>query len=238
MWYYLDMSKSPLEQPKSEIDALREETRNRLGHLFDDKEKRHTRISIFVSQLNAIERAGFVFNRDEVVREIQKSLEIQDRETFIAHLMKVLEPFMLLKVTNPKIFETVEREAVTSGDGNTRLSEVLYVNFKHENRADIHLATARELMKEKGIAYLKKEVETGLRKLAEMIKPNDKVKEIWATSWIVAKSPLYLRKLGFTVVGVFPEEETEEEENRPIGEAFMTREDFLARYGVAEKEQS
>ena len=107
------------------------------------------------------------------------------------------------------------------------------MDFENE-MAHIHLATAKELIKERGIVNFKGEIINGLKKLAEIVKSDEKIKEIWAASWIVAKNPLILERLGFAVVGEISEEEKREhfsDEKRPVAKAFMTREDLLAKYG-------
>lgn len=225
------MEKNPLEQQQSKIDALREEMKGKLAQLFDDKEKRGDRIDSFILQLGDFEKAGLVFNKEEIIKGLNESLETQDREAFIIILLRVLEPIMALKFAQPKIFEKIERERTVNAPGNSRLSEVLYVNFEDAERADIHLAPASELIKEAGIKEFKKDVERGLIKLAEIIKSKENVEEIWATSWIVAKNPLLFKRMGFTVSGEIPKDERHAYENRPIAEAYINREDFLKKYG-------
>src|SRR3989344_1428111 len=114
-----------------------------------------------------------------------------------------MEPLIVLRVTRAEIFERMHRENALSSDGNTKLSEVLYAGLREGSKKDIeiHLASATEFIKEKGIGNFKKEVESGLVKLAEIIKSDPNIERISAVSWIVAKNPLLLRKLGFTIVG-------------------------------------
>jgi hypothetical protein len=207
--------------------------RVRFERFFEDKENYENRINIFILQLDIFEKNGLLLNKEEVIKGLKESINIQDKETFVLHLLNILGPITELKITQSDIFERTEREAIVSSPNNTRLSEVLYANFE-KDRAFIHLAPATELIKKEGLGNFKKEVEIGLNKLAEIIKVNDKIKEIWAISWIVAKNPVLLEGLGFTIVGPIPQEERDEhfsEETRPVAKAFMTREDFLAKYG-------
>jgi hypothetical protein len=230
------MDKNPLEQQRIKIEALKKEMREKYGEMFDEKEKLAERIDGFILQLETLEREGLSFNREDVAKGLKESLEIRDKEKFIAHLLKILEPLMVLKFTQSKIFEKVERNIAVNS--RVKLSEVLSVAFENE-KANIHLAPATELIKEGGgMANFKKEVTSGLHKLAKIIKSDDKIKEIWATSWIIAKNPALVEKLGFTVVGTLPEIENDGEffdaqrQRRPIASAFMKREDFLLRYGI------
>jgi len=146
-----------------------------------------------------------------------------------------LEPIVALRINQSKIFEKVQRENTINSNGNLKLSEVLYTSLNEQNKNEIfiHLAPAEEFIKENGIANLKKEVEKGLAKLAEIVESNKNIEKITATSWIVAKNPLILERLGFTVVGEISEKERMEDfnnEKRPVAKAFIERSDFLARY--------
>lgn len=228
------MDKNPLEQQKTQIEALREEMKGKFGHLFDNKDELKDRIGNFILQLEAFEKSGLIFDKEKIIRGVKESANINDREAFIAHFVKILEPFTILRVTQSKIFEKVARDETIKNSGNLRLSEILYANFENEV-ASIHLAPAAELKKEIGFGNFKKEIEKGLIKLAEIIKSDEKIKEIWAVSWIVARHPLLLKRLGFTIAGELTEEEKIDgfsEEKRPVARAFMKREDFLARYGT------
>ncbi len=231
------MDQDPLEQQKAKIDAVREETSKNLGRLFDEKDKLSKRVADFIARLEIYERGGLVFNKEEIIEGVRRGVEIQDKEKFIAHLLKVLEPYIVLRVTQSKIFNAIEekasREQIIKNPDNLPLSEVLYASFEGE-RVDIHLTPAKDFMTKEKIEDFKQEIKRGLIKLAEMIKSYPSVKEIWASSWIVATSPKRLEELGFVVVGPISEEERREHfegEKRPISKAFMKREDFLARYG-------
>lgn len=227
------MDKNPLEQQRAEINALRDKMKDELGCFFDEKEKFDERIKDFVLRLESYEKGGLVFNKEEIIRGVKESVGIQDRETFVASLLKIMEPLITLKAAHSKIFEKIQRDEVINNSNYLRLSEVLYAGFENE-AAHIHLAPATELIKEEGIGNFKKEIEKGLIKLAEIIKSDDKIKEIWAISWIVAKNPFLLKRLGFIIVGEISEEERKEDffdEKRPVAKAFIKREDFLAKYG-------
>jgi hypothetical protein len=230
------MEQNPLEQQKIKIDSLREEMRGNLGRFFDDKGEMNNRINAFVLQLENLEKAGLVFNKEEIVKGVRESIWIEDREKFITRLIEILEPLTILRATQSKIFEKIERDETINSSGNLRLGEVLYVGFENET-ANLHLAPAAELIKDKGIANFKQEIESGLSELARIMQGDENIKEVWATSWIVAKNKLLLEKLGFTFVGEISEMENDTNyvdrhgNKRPFASAFMKREDFLARYG-------
>ena len=149
--------KDPVEQQRIKIDSLKEQTKGNLGRLFDNREELGDKIDQFILQLEIFERSGLVFNKEQIIQGVRESVNIHDRETFIAHLLRILEPIIILKVTQSKIFEKVDREATINNSGNLRLSEVLYVSFEDET-ARIHLAPAIEFIKEVGMGNFRKEI--------------------------------------------------------------------------------
>lgn len=228
------MEKNPLEQQQNtDISAISIELKEELGRNFDNKQELNDRIDNLTLKMNLLQKNGAVFNKEKIIEDVKGCININEKEAFITHLLKALEPILVLRTTQPEIFERTQREAQLYNSGYLKLSEVLHFGLDGEE-VQLHLAPATELIKDAGIGNFKKEVENGLRKLAEFIKSNDTIKEITATSWIVAKNPMLLERLGFTVGGEIPKEEKEKlfsAEKRPIAKAFMGREEFLARYG-------
>lgn len=73
----------------------------------------------------------------------------------------------------------------------------------------------------------------GLRELARQVKEDERIKEIKATSWIVAANPGLLEKAGFTIGGAIDEKikmEHFNDEDRPVFWAHMSRENLLEKY--------
>lgn len=228
------MEKNPIEQQQSvATNAIKEGLIVELGRNFDNKQELDDRIDHFVFKMDLMQENGLVFDKEEIIRELKECSNIKDKEVFVSRLLKVLEPIIAVMVTNPDIFEKVQREVVLSNPRYVKLSEALHFGLDGEE-AQLHLAPATELIKDAGIGNFKNEVVSGLRNLAEFVKSHDSIKEITATSWIVAKNPALLERLGFTIVGEIPKEKKESmypDEKRPIESAVMSREDFLARYG-------
>jgi hypothetical protein len=221
------------EEIKKQTGMLREQCEV----LFDDRERLEKGISDLIKKLGKIYEAGLSFDKDGIIKGVKESLEITDKEAFVSHIVKTLKPFVLLNVTKHDFIESIlekeRREEILNEVGNFKLSEVLYAGAG-KNEAHIHLAPAKEFIKEKGIAYFKNEIKNGLKKLAEMIEDKPKIEKITATSWIVGKNPALLEDLGFTIIGGIPEEEKEKhfkDETRPVAKAFINREDFLKKYG-------
>ncbi len=72
-----------------------------------------------------------------------------------------------------------------------------------------------------------------MKELARQVSQNEKIKEIQATSWIVASNPGLLKKAGFNVEGAITEEMRTthfNDEDRPVAWAHINREKLLERY--------
>lgn len=128
--------------------------------------------------------------------------------------------------------EARQREYFFSFHDFMPLSETLAFGVSR-GTAHIHLAPSSAL----GIAALRADVEAGLRELARRMQEDDELKgvtSVQGTSWIVARHPRLLERLGFTIDGPISEDEHAAhfaEESRPVASAHMDRADFLARYG-------
>jgi hypothetical protein len=100
---------------------------------------------------------------------------------------------------------------------------------KHgESSIHIHVAPSNTLSVGTKLSLLK----DGFRNLQEVLKKDEKIREITASSWIVATESgrSILEKFGFTFVGEISPEMKEKffkSEKRPVGEAFVTRESFF-----------
>ncbi|MCE9548945.1 hypothetical protein K8Q98_00895 [Candidatus Nomurabacteria bacterium] len=181
-----------------------------------------------------------VFNKEEIIRGVREATNIKDREVFVAHMLKVLDPIIVMRVTQARLFSKIERGKTINDAEHIKLSEVLYIGAGDLNNENddiyFHLSSAEDFMTKEKIEDFKMELEKGLTKLAELIKPYPNLKTIWANSWIVAipRSRKRLESFGFTFAGMTPVEETTEHfpnDTRPIAKAFITREELLSRYG-------
>lgn len=234
------MNQNPLEQQQVRINALRQEARRRLGGMFDKKDKLNNSMEVLVGEIEFLEKCGLVLDKEAVFRQLKESVNIKDREIFIRHLLKVLDPAIVFKITHSKIIDKKQRERTMDNPKNQKLSEVLYINSENLNLGNdmifFHLTHSRDLMTKEGIEFFKQEIEKGLIKLAELIKPFPNIEKVMASSWILAtaRGRKRVEDLGFTFIGELGEDEMAEfapEEHRKFAQAFMKREDFLSRYG-------
>ncbi len=181
-------------------------------------------VKIFQSNKTGNERVGVIVSKikplisDEqlgiITPVLQEMSTIEDEGAFVEGVLSVLKPIIELK-------KRVDSKTITQRHGFTELNEVLSYGIG-DGLAHIHAGSFR-----------RRPIEEGLRKLAEIIKKNEDVRVITASSWIVARKPEWLEDLGFTDTGPISEEEREKhfkDDTRPINKAVMSREDFLKRY--------
>lgn len=235
------MEQNPLEQEKNnKISEIRVKTKHDMEELFDiSQEEQKKRVDEFISKLEIYQENGLVFDKEKIKKEVIEGLNIKDKEIFISNLMKALEPFIVAKVIQTDIFKKIEvkyikenRESIIKEDGNIRLSEVLYAGLENKY-AHIHLADAYDFMTKENIADFDLEIKKGLINLAKLIEPMKNIENITATSWIVAKSPKRLEKLGFTIIGEISEEERNKyftNSTQIIHKAYIDRKKFDELY--------
>ena len=235
------MEQNPLEQEKNnKISTMREKARHEMGELFDmNQEEQKRRVNIFISQLKIYQENGLIFYKEKIQKEIIEGINMKDKENFVSVFMKALEPIIIAKITQADIFKKIEmkevkewRENIINEDGNIRLSDVLYAGLS-EKSAHIHLAAAHDYMTKERIADFDKEIKNGLKNLAKLIEPMKNIEKVIATSWIVAKSPKRLEKLGFTIEGEISEEERNKHfknDTKTIHKASIDRKQFDELY--------
>ncbi len=228
-----------MQRSKSEekIDVFTEEVKRSFSRIFDSVEKQKE-IDGVVYMIEQIPDDK-INNKEEVINGLKTSVEIKSKKDFINHILKVVEPVHIFSLKNPKLFEDMQREHVLEKEENTRLSKVLFCGFDDKRKsAHIHLAVAREFIKEFGIKAFIREVTDGLRKLAEIIKDNNEVNEVTATSWIVKEHPELMKNLGFTLADKKLELSPSSDDKRKRRDSFISREDFLSKYGNKYNNQS
>lgn len=90
------------------------------------------------------------------------------------------------------------------------------------------------IVPEKKVENIISKFREGLEELAKIVDKNENIKEISATSWLIAQSPEALEKrYGFTIDGKISEEFKKAhfaDEKREVWGAHIDREEFLKRY--------
>lgn len=164
---------------------------------------------------------------EKVKNDLKSCCVLEDKEEFIRQGLIALRPLVEWKKNNEATFEAKERENFVSSSGFIRLNESLSYG-KDRNLVHIHVAPSETMSDWEKYMNLK----DGLRKLQEVLKKDEEIKQVTASSWIIATrgGGRIMEKLGFTVTGeISPEfkEKFFKGETRPICEAHIDREDFL-----------
>ena len=211
------------------------ETRLSLSRSFGDRKKLEDEVTRFIKRIDIWYENGMPIDKEKMKKEAEEGLLIQDKEKFIDHFMKILDIVIRIAHTQPKVYERAHRAVIFSEKDNFKLSDLLFAELKGEI-VSIHLAEAKEYLKDNGFMALKREVLKGLEVLAGILKTKKEIKEVEAISWIVAKNPALMENLGFKLTGEASEEKVDNlDEKRPVATAIMSREDFLERYARPEE---
>ncbi len=225
-----------------EQDNKNEGTQRYIGKVFDKYKDNSKRVEDILYTIKPFLDSDLT-DGEKIRQSLEKCSTIEDKEEFKEKIISSLRPILDLEKENPEAFEEIEREAFVEGSSFTRINEILSYGIDEEHRSNeehgsgkkelvhIHLAPAKTF----GPVKSRRLVREGFKELAEIVNKNKKIEVITATSWIIAKHPNMINKLGFTDNGEIGEEKreeyfSEEDDDIEIHEARMTREEFLEKY--------
>lgn len=219
-------------------ESINDKMRAFLAEIYTGQQEPQARLSAILERLGPFltykEDSGL---DQSVIEEIKQNItqytQLSDQEEFINSSMICLEPLFRWQENDPTSFEARLRESFVIKEGFIPLNEMLSYGYG-KDYVHIHLAPSETLGVKEKFALL----EDGFKKLAEILKSNPELKEVRATSWIVAANPeLMEKKLGFNLKGeISPEEKNkyfrpEAEKNIPVHKAIIGRDDFINKYG-------
>ncbi len=168
----------------------------------------------------------------EQIDEIKSSLKVcsalEDKKEFIKQCADCLNPLLDWKKQDPYSFEAKLRENVAEVTGFIPLNETLTYG-RDKDRIHIHVSPSETLGLSEKLALIK----DGFHKLRDILLADESIKEVSATSWIVAANPGILEKLGFTIDGEISKgmkKRNFPNETRPVFKAHITREEFIDKY--------
>ncbi len=226
----------PRPQANEIEEVMREKIERDLEKIFDSVQNGEDRVEKLMWKFESVLKPD-VLSREVITEdEVQKILggfqecsKIEDRNEFIERIIFLIKPLTDLAKNNPQEFEAARRKAFAKEGGFIPLNEILSYGIENNGTVHIHLAPAQTLDNQEKMNLLI----DGFKKLAEVVKNNEEITNISATSWIVAKAPKTMQKFGFRVTGEISDEMKEKhftDEDRPVHKAVMTREEFLAKY--------
>ncbi len=164
----------------------------------------------------------------EMKKRFLETCKLENREDFLFEFNNILQPIFDLKKKNIAAFEKALRKNTTSRRGFTELNDLLSYG-KSGSEIHIHIFFNETL----SVSEKVKMIEVGFGKLADIVDMDEEVKEITATSAIVAEHPKILEKYGFIIDGPISKDERGKRfiyDNTKIDRAHISREEFLRRY--------
>lgn len=162
-----------------------------------------------------------------IISALGECKEATTVEEFVEGTLQALDPYLKYQEQHPAELEAHRLRVLRQEKGYAEINEMMYFNMTHDE-IQIHIDDVKEL----GLAEKMRLLKDGMKKLALIIQSNPQLKGVFAASWIVAKNPGLVERLGFNVTGPleFTPVEGEVLDERPIAGAYITREEILERY--------
>ena len=164
----------------------------------------------------------------EIVNNIKDICSVDNESEFVARGLVSLKPLFDWQARDPRSFEAKLRENQIAFLKYDVLNEALTYN-QHGDDIHLHVSPSETLSLSEKLALIK----DGFSRLAKVLVDNENIKNIVATSWIVAANPGIMEKLGFTIDGeISPEERANwrSVDDKSISRAHISSEDFLKIY--------
>ncbi|KKR21387.1 MAG: hypothetical protein UT48_C0009G0019 [Parcubacteria group bacterium GW2011_GWE2_39_37] len=207
----------PIESGNEEIEKEYADAKGELEKIFDKNPVAEYRINEIIKRIKPI--INNVDNADLIMADLSDCKNITNKPEFIEKVFCIIKPLVDIKINN---------SIKISGDRDfIEVSEALSYGIDGE---EVHIHLVPE-----GKVNLLESIELGLKKLAEIVKENETIKIITATSTLVERNPRVVKLFGFTVDGKIDETTRQRHfagEKREVWAAHMTREDFLNRYSI------
>lgn len=166
---------------------------------------------------------------EKIKEQFQQCKDIDNPAEFIKRIHAILKPIDIARKKHPEVFAKIERKIfIESHPSFIPLNEILLYRID-DGDLHLHLAPAADFGTSKKISLTKDAFE----KLLKIISSDKEIREVSATSWIVANSPKLFIRMGFKIQGPISKETRKidfESETRPISRATMSRRDFLDKY--------
>lgn len=216
-----------------ESDAQREKRRAahehrlpyQLGHLFDTA---GSPVEAIMERLEGL-LPLYDGDKDTLIAAVRTAASETDRAEFIERLSRALQPIIDLYAEKGEAFESVSRKSFIEQGGFTEVNQMVAYDIDGDEM-HVHIPPNGMTGTGEKLQLLK----AGLRGIATALAENSEVKQLRVESWIIAKHPRLLDRMGFTIEGAISDEEHRQGhggEPRDVYRASISREEFLHRYG-------
>lgn len=217
-------------QEDREQSDLHKRARRQFANIFDKLNDPNERMTEILERVEPffqyIDKTVFSEEKaDEVRASLSACKDISDKEQFLDKVMEVLEPFLKIREIYPDKFEEAQARAMNQSGGFTEINRLLSYG---KSGPVVHIHAPAGMSVGNKITLYRE----GLRKLAEVVNNDPEIKEINATSFLVADHQSLFRRAGFNIEDVSDEFRREHfnGEEREIKMAKIDREEFLKRF--------
>jgi hypothetical protein len=182
-----------------------------------------------ISQLLEAEELKPLFpagTKERILSVIETCFSIENQSEFVDQMSRVLEPIYVARKQHPQLFEDVEARLSMQAAGFIPLNERFSYGIGGDT-VHIHLATSHEVITQIPALFL-----DAMQKLANIIRVDQSIKRVTATSWLIAGNKIF--RGGLFEISDVPDETKNKHfkgEKRPIKMATISREKLLDVFG-------
>lgn len=191
------------------------------------------RVGTYIDEVGVLDQ-----DQKEEVLSAMDNYATSEREEFIKRLNLALQPIVKAQKENPKAAEMAQRKSFL----RSRVDKTPFIPIEDTdgilaygiswNTIHLHLAPMRTLSPAEKLDFVKNTLPNAFKKLAAIVKLDDKIKSVSATSYVVAAMPDLFQRYGFNIEALDEESRNNSwgAENRPVLKAKITRDGFLELY--------
>lgn len=212
-----------------------------IAHIWESGKTQGERVATTISLLEESLESGLVQSLvpDEDVSKMREALassvSSEGPEKFAQSVIDAVRPLIDVRINHAKEFEDVQALEIMGAQEFTPVNERISYSVGAEE-IQLHLAPAFEMKDQIEELY-----QDALEKLVDYVREHPEIKRIGGPSWLNATKTYGAMKerLGFQLSEAWHKEDethrdspSEEFRSRPKKNAYITREDFLERYGT------
>lgn len=203
-------------------------------NLFNAYDNGEQRVSLLLELLDPYLNDNLIEEQDEIKNSLLNCIKLNDKNEFIDKVMEIVKPVLSFIDNNPDIkkkFENEQPKEFKRKIFNTfnNFEQVgKYISYGIDGKTlHIHLPDADDLIKGKSRTVLFDELKSDFNNLAKIVDSNDQIKEIVASSWLVASKSNILGYFGFVIDD---KSESLDKEGRISKYSSISSKDFLEKY--------
>lgn len=207
---------------------------NSIENLFEAYNNGEQRVNLLIEFLSPYLSNNLIKEQDQIKIDLLGCVNLNNKNEFISRVTEIVKPIISLVVNNPEIEikfkneQPLELKRKVFNIFNKYEQIGKYISYGITGRTlHIHLPDASDLIKDKSRTILFSEIENDFNNLAKVVDNNSQIKEIVASSWIVANNPNILNNFGFIINHKYDSIDKEGKESKFSS---ISRDEFLKRY--------